>query len=141
MTFRLRSERTTTMLRRRLLLSQFGSLLVFRLKVFGVMAGNRGMRWLPIFSMETRDRRFWRRPHCRSLPPPCWSVVLHLLLDPIPCAFFACLRRLIRLSLSAESAAIQQCFSLTANQRTVLSATINQRAHQLDRSMVGGRRS
>jgi hypothetical protein len=35
--------------------------------------------------------------------------------------------QLVRLGLSAESAAIQQCFSLTANQRTVLSATINQR--------------
>jgi hypothetical protein len=38
--------------------------------------------------------------------------------------------RLVRLSLSAESAAIQQCFSLTTNQRTVLSATINQRNEQ-----------
>jgi hypothetical protein len=28
----------------------------------------------------------------------------------------------VRLDLSAESAAIQQCFSLTTNQRTVLSA-------------------
>jgi hypothetical protein len=34
---------------------------------------------------------------------------------------------LVRLNLSAESAAIQQCFSLVTNQRTVLSATINQR--------------
>jgi hypothetical protein len=39
-------------------------------------------------------------------------------------------RRLVRLSLSAESAAIQQCFSLTTNQRTVLSAIINQRNEQ-----------
>jgi hypothetical protein len=38
--------------------------------------------------------------------------------------------QLVRLSLSAESAAIQQCFSLTTNQRTVLSATINQRNEQ-----------
>jgi hypothetical protein len=30
--------------------------------------------------------------------------------------------RPVRLDLSAESAAIQQCFSLTTNQRTVLSA-------------------
>jgi hypothetical protein len=30
--------------------------------------------------------------------------------------------RHVRLDLSAESAAIQQCFSLTTNQRTVLSA-------------------
>jgi hypothetical protein len=33
----------------------------------------------------------------------------------------------VHLDLSAESAAIQQCFSLTINQRTVLSAIINQR--------------
>jgi hypothetical protein len=32
----------------------------------------------------------------------------------------------VRLSYSAKSADIQQCFSLTINQRTVLSATINQ---------------
>jgi hypothetical protein len=32
---------------------------------------------------------------------------------------------LVRLSYLAESAAIQQCFSLTTNQRTVFSATIN----------------
>jgi hypothetical protein len=31
-------------------------------------------------------------------------------------------KRPVRLDLSAESAAIQQCFSLTTNQRTVLSA-------------------
>jgi hypothetical protein len=37
---------------------------------------------------------------------------------------------LVRLSLSAESAAIQQCFSLTINQRTVLLAIINQRNEQ-----------
>jgi hypothetical protein len=36
----------------------------------------------------------------------------------------------VRLSYSAESAAIQQCFSLTTNQRTVLLATINQRNEQ-----------
>jgi hypothetical protein len=36
----------------------------------------------------------------------------------------------VRLSYSAESAAIQQCFSLTTNQRTVLSAIINQRNEQ-----------
>jgi hypothetical protein len=36
----------------------------------------------------------------------------------------------VRLDLSAESAAIHQCFSLTTNQRTVLSATINQRNEQ-----------
>jgi hypothetical protein len=36
----------------------------------------------------------------------------------------------VRLSYSAESAAIQQCFSLITNQRTVLSATINQRNEQ-----------
>jgi hypothetical protein len=34
------------------------------------------------------------------------------------------------LSYSAESAVIQQCFLLTTNQRTVLSATINQRNEQ-----------
>jgi hypothetical protein len=39
---------------------------------------------------------------------------------------------LVRLNLSAESAAIQQCFSLMTNQRTVLSATINQRNEQAD---------
>jgi hypothetical protein len=33
----------------------------------------------------------------------------------------------VRLSYSTESAAIQQCFSLITNQRTVLSVTINQR--------------
>jgi hypothetical protein len=38
----------------------------------------------------------------------------------------------VRFSYSAESAAIQQCFSLTTNQRTVLSATINQRNEQAD---------
>jgi predicted metal-dependent enzyme (double-stranded beta helix superfamily) len=38
----------------------------------------------------------------------------------------------VRLSLSAESAAIQQYFSLTTNQRTVLSATTNQRNEQAD---------
>jgi hypothetical protein len=37
---------------------------------------------------------------------------------------------LVRLSISAESAVIQQCFSLTTNQRTVLSATANQRNEQ-----------
>jgi hypothetical protein len=36
------------------------------------------------------------------------------------------------LSYSAESATIQQCFSLTINQQTVLSATINQRNEQAD---------
>jgi hypothetical protein len=36
----------------------------------------------------------------------------------------------IRLSYSAESAAIQQCFSLTTHQRILLSATINQRNEQ-----------
>jgi hypothetical protein len=36
----------------------------------------------------------------------------------------------VRLDLSAEPTAIQQCFSLTINQRTVLSATINQRNEQ-----------
>jgi hypothetical protein len=36
----------------------------------------------------------------------------------------------VRLSYSAELATIQQCFSLTTNQRTVLSATINQRNEQ-----------
>jgi hypothetical protein len=36
----------------------------------------------------------------------------------------------VRLDLSAESAAIQQYFFLTINQRTVLSATINQRNEQ-----------
>jgi hypothetical protein len=36
----------------------------------------------------------------------------------------------LRLSISAESAAIQQCFSLTINQRTVLSATTIQRNEQ-----------
>jgi hypothetical protein len=38
----------------------------------------------------------------------------------------------VRLSYSAKSAAIQQCFSLTINQRTILSATINQRNEQTD---------
>jgi hypothetical protein len=38
----------------------------------------------------------------------------------------------VRLSLSAESATIQQCFSLTINQRTVLSATINQQNEQAE---------
>jgi tRNA A37 N6-isopentenylltransferase MiaA len=37
----------------------------------------------------------------------------------------------VRLSYSAELAAIQQCFPLTTNQRTVLSATINQRNEQV----------
>jgi hypothetical protein len=36
----------------------------------------------------------------------------------------------VRFAGSAESAAIQQCFSLTTNQRTVLLATINQRNEQ-----------
>jgi hypothetical protein len=36
----------------------------------------------------------------------------------------------VRFAGSAQSAAIQQCFSLTTNQRTVLSATINQRNEQ-----------
>jgi hypothetical protein len=40
----------------------------------------------------------------------------------------------VRLSYSAESAAIQQCFSLTINQRAVLSATINQRNEHADGS-------
>jgi hypothetical protein len=35
-----------------------------------------------------------------------------------------------RLSLSSESAAIQQCFSLTINQRTVHSTPINQKNEQ-----------
>jgi hypothetical protein len=38
----------------------------------------------------------------------------------------------VRLSYSAESAVIQQCFSLTTNQRTVLSTTINQRNEQVE---------
>jgi hypothetical protein len=36
------------------------------------------------------------------------------------------------LSYSVKSAAIQQCFSLTINQRTVLLATINQRNEQAE---------
>jgi hypothetical protein len=36
----------------------------------------------------------------------------------------------VRFAGSAESAAIQDCFSLTTNQRTVLSATIIQRNEQ-----------
>jgi hypothetical protein len=40
--------------------------------------------------------------------------------------------QLVRLSLSTESAAIQQCFSLTINQQTVFSATMNQRNEQAD---------
>jgi hypothetical protein len=45
---------------------------------------------------------------------------------------FACLisRHPVRFAGSAESAAIQQCFSLTTNQRTVFSATMNQRNEQ-----------
>jgi hypothetical protein len=42
-------------------------------------------------------------------------------------------RPTVRLSYSAESAAIQQYFSLIANQRTVLSATVNQRIEQTRR--------
>jgi hypothetical protein len=38
----------------------------------------------------------------------------------------------VRLSYSAESTAIQQYFSLTTNQRTVFSATINQRNDVLE---------
>jgi hypothetical protein len=38
----------------------------------------------------------------------------------------------VRFAGSAESAAIQQCFSLTINQRTVLSATIIQRNEQAE---------
>jgi hypothetical protein len=41
----------------------------------------------------------------------------------------------VRFVRSAESAAIQQCFSLTTNQRTVLSATMNQRNEQVVCSM------
>jgi hypothetical protein len=37
---------------------------------------------------------------------------------------------LVHLSYSAKSTVIQQCFSLTINQQTVLSATINQRNEQ-----------
>jgi hypothetical protein len=40
----------------------------------------------------------------------------------LSCCHFSALIRPVRLDLSAESAAIQQCFSLTTNQRTVLSA-------------------
>jgi hypothetical protein len=40
----------------------------------------------------------------------------------------------VRLSYSAESAAIQQCFSLTTNQQTVVLATINQRNEQATNS-------
>jgi hypothetical protein len=49
---------------------------------------------------------------------------------PTPFSWIRCRPRLVRLSLSAESAAIQQCFSLTINQWTVLSVTINQRNEQ-----------
>jgi hypothetical protein len=41
-----------------------------------------------------------------------------------------CPLRSTRLNLSAESAGIQEYFSLTINQRTVLSVTINQRNEQ-----------
>jgi hypothetical protein len=44
----------------------------------------------------------------------------------------------VRLSYLAESAAIQQCFSLTANQRTILSATINQRNEHAERIQMEG---
>jgi hypothetical protein len=43
----------------------------------------------------------------------------------------------VRFAGSAESAAIQQCFSLTTNQRTVLSATIYQRNKQATRCSTG----
>jgi hypothetical protein len=46
--------------------------------------------------------------HSRSRPPPSPNTSLNL--HPV------------RLDLSGESAAIQQCFSLTTNQQTVLSA-------------------
>jgi hypothetical protein len=56
----------------------------------------------------------------RSLRAPATTDILYR----------ACRGALVRLSYSAKSAAIQQCFSLTINQRTVLSTIINQQNEQ-----------
>jgi hypothetical protein len=55
--------------------------------------------------------------------------------SPCRCIFLDGLR-FVRLSLSAKSAVIQQYFSLTTNQQTVLSATVNQRTEHAGR--MGG---